>query len=85
MIKYEEWLKAAGALQAHINEFFQMTKYLDLEQVQIPDLVPTAETLYVKEQLERFCHELEEAYYQVKRLNAEVMVYGKLRKGENGR
>ena len=85
MVNYEQWLKSVGALQDHIEEFFQMTKYLDLEQVQIPDLVPTAETLYVKEQLERFCHELEEAYYQVKRLNAQVVVYGKLRKGENGR
>lgn len=85
MIKYEQWLKEAGALQYQMERFFDMTKYLDQEQVLISDLVPTAETLYVQEQLERFCHELEEAYYQIKRLNAEVIVSGKLRHGENGR
>lgn len=85
MLKYEEWLTVAGELQANIEEFFNLTQYLDQEQVSIPDLVPTAETLYERDQLERFCHELEEAYYQIKRLNAEVVVTGKLRHGENGR
>lgn len=85
MIKYEEWLKKVGALQDQIEDFFQMTKYLDLEQVQIPDLIPTSETLYVQEQLEHFCHELEEAYYQIKRLNAKVEITGKLHRGNNGR
>ena len=85
MIKYEEWLKTVDELQKQMEDFFRLTKYLDMEQVQIPDLVPSSETLYVREQLEHFCHELEEAYYQAKRLNAQVIVYGKLRKGENGR
>lgn len=85
MIKYEQWLKSAGDLQDQIDKFFKMTQYLDQEQVQIPDLIPSAETLYVQEQLEHFCRELEEAYYQVKRLNADVMITGKLRRGANGR
>ena len=85
MINYEQWLKSVEDLQSRIEDFFKNTQYLDLEQVRIPDLIPTAETLYVQEQLEHFCHELEEAYYQVKRLNADVMVSGKLRRGENGR
>ena len=85
MLKYEQWLQSVGFLQEQIEDFFQMTKYLDQEQVYIPDLVPTAETMYVQERLEAFCHELEEAYYQVKRLNAQVVLEGKLRIGENGR
>jgi len=85
MINYEQWLRSAGDLQAHIEKFFNDTQYLDQEQVQIPDLIPSAETLYVQEQLEHFCKELEEAYYQVKRLNADVLITGKLRRGENGR
>lgn len=85
MIKYEQWLKSVSDLQNQIEEFFKMTHYLDQEQVEIPDLIPTEETLYAQEQLEHFCHELEEAYYQAKRLNADVMIRGKLRKGENGR
>ena len=85
MIKYDEWLKAAGDIQAGIERLFKETKYLEMEQVRMPDLVPSAETLYVRDQIEKFCHELEEAYYQLKRLNAKVMVCGKIRKGENGR
>lgn len=85
MLRYEQWMEAVGILQTQIEEFFNLTQYLDQEQVLIPDLVPTAETLYAQEQLDRFCHELEEAYYQVKRLNADVEVSGKLRRGENGR
>ena len=85
MIKYKQWLKSVGALQDQFEKFFKETQYLNQEQVEIPDLVPTEETLYVQEQLEHFCHELEEAYYQVKRLNADVVVQGKLRKGGNGR
>ncbi|MBO4389596.1 MAG: DUF5348 domain-containing protein [Lachnospiraceae bacterium] len=85
MIMYEEWLKSVEALQRQIDDFFYLTGYLDFEQVQIPDLVPTAETLYVQEQLEKYCHELEEAFYQAKRLSAKVMVTGKIRRGENGR
>ena len=85
MIKYDQWLKSAGDLQNQIDDFFKMTQYLELEQVQIPDLIPNAETLYVQEQLESFCRELEEAYYQLKRLNADVMITGKLRRGDNGR
>ncbi|MBQ2099500.1 MAG: hypothetical protein II477_00350, partial [Lachnospiraceae bacterium] len=79
MLKYEQWLQAVGYLQEQIEDFFQSTKYLDQEQVNIPDLVPTAETMYVQERLESFCHELEEAYYQVKRLNAQVVLEGRLR------
>ena len=85
MLKYEEWLQSVGDLQDQIKDFFLKTKYLDQEQVYIPDLVPTSETMYVQEQLERFCHELEEAYYQVKRLNAPVVLEGRLRMGANGR
>ncbi|MBR2524751.1 MAG: DUF5348 domain-containing protein [Clostridiales bacterium] len=85
MIKYEEWLDEVASLERQIEDFFKMTKYLDQEQVMISDLMPTAETLYAQQQLERFCHELEEAYYQAKRLNADVQVSGKLKKGDNGR
>ena len=85
MLKYDQWLESVGALQGQIEDFFSKTQYLDQELVSIPDLIPTAETLYVQDQLEKFCHELEEAYYQIKRLNAEVMITGKLKKGENGR
>lgn len=85
MLNYNQWLSSAKLLQSEMEDFFKMTQYLDQEQVSIPDLIPTAETLYVQEQLERFCHELEEAYYQIKRMNAEVVVSGKLRQGENGR
>ena len=84
MINYDQWLKSVDALQSQIEEFFEKTQYLDQEQVEIPDLIPSAETLYVQEQLERFCKELEEAYYQIKSLNADVMVSGKLRRGGNG-
>ena len=56
MLKYEQWLQAVGYLQEQIEDFFQSTKYLDQEQVNIPDLVPTAETMYVQERLESFCH-----------------------------
>ena len=85
MLKYDQWVKSVVDLQNHIDEFFKMTQYLDQEQVMIPDLIPSAETLYVQEQLEHFCHELEEAYYQAKRLNADVVITGKLRRGDNGR
>ena len=85
MLKYEQWLKSVNSLQDQMEQFFKMTQYLDQEQVWISDLIPNSESLYVQEQLERFCHELEEAYYQAKRLNAKVMVSGKLRKGGNGR
>ena len=85
MLKYKQWIKSVESLQDQIEEFFIKSQYLDQEQVSIPDLIPTAETLYVHEQLERFCHELEEAFYQVKRLNADVIISGKIRRGENGR
>jgi len=85
MLKYKQWIKSVESLQDQIEEFFNKSQYLDQEQVSIPDLIPTAETLYVHEQLERFCHELEEAFYQVKRLNADVVISGKIRRGENGR
>ena len=85
MLNYDQWLWSAENLQDKIEEFFKETQFLDQEEVTIPDIVPTAETLYTRQQLEHFCHELEEAFYQVKRLNAEVVATGKLRKGENGR
>lgn len=85
MIKYEEWVQSVKDLQSRMEDFFQKTKYLDQEQVIIPDLIPTAESLYVQEQLGSFCRELEEAYYQAKRLNAGVELEGRLRTGYNGR
>ena len=45
MLKYEEWLQSVGDLQDQIKNFFLKTKYLDQEQVYIPDLVPTSETM----------------------------------------
>lgn len=85
MIKYEEWVQSVKDLQDQMEAFFRKTKYLDQEQVIIPDLIPTAETLYVQEQLGSFCKELEEAYYQAKRLNAGVELEGRLKVGFNGR
>ena len=85
MIKYNEWLKSAEKLQKQIEDFFKKTEYLEREQILIPDLFPTEESLYTKEQLNRFCHELEEAYYQVKRLNAEVLTEGTIYRGPYGR
>ena len=85
MIKYDQWLQSVKSLQDQMEDFFQKTKYLDQEQVIIPDLIPSAETLYIQEQLGSFCKELEEAYYQAKRLNAGVVMEGRLRIGYNGR
>lgn len=85
MIKYEEWVQSVKDLQAQMESFFQKTKYIEQEQVIIPDLIPSADTLYVQEQLGHFCKELEEAYYQAKRLNAGVEMQGKLKIGYNGR
>lgn len=85
MLKYEQWLQRAEELKGQIEDFLKATKYFEQEQVYVPDLVPTAESLYAQEQLGKFCHELEEAYYQIKRLNAQVVKEGKLRLGANGR
>jgi len=85
MLKYEQWLQQAESLKGQIEDFLRVTNYFDQEQVYIPDMIPSADTLYVQEQLSRFCHELEEAYYQMKRMNAKVVKQGKLRLGANGR
>lgn len=85
MLKYDEWITRAEVLREEIESFLRDTKYIEQEQVYIPDLIPTAESLYEQDQLDRFCHELEEAYYQIKRLNAQVVKEGKLHLGANGR
>ncbi len=85
MIKYNEWITSVKELQEQMENFLKKTKYVEQEQVIIPDLIPSADTLYVQEQLGSFCKELVEAYYQAKRLNAGVVMEGKLKIGYNGR